>query len=62
MDYAHGYGERQTKVGSMLEKRILDLTPFSVPRLEPLLPLDHYLDSLSELLQHGGLLSRLHPP
>ena len=53
---------RKTKVGSMLGQRILDLTPFPVLRLEPLLPLDHHLDGLSKLLQHGGLISRLHPP
>ena len=46
----------------MLEERILDLTPFPVLRLEPLLPLDHHLDGLSKLLQHRGLLGRLHPP
>ena len=39
-----------------------DLTPFPVLRLEPLLPLDHHLDGLSKLLQHRGLLGRLHPP
>ena len=54
--------EEGKKVGSMLEERILDLTPFPVLRLEPLLPLDHHLDGLSELLQHGGLLGWLHPP
>ena len=54
--------EEGKKVGSMVEERILDLTPFPVLRLEPLLPLYHHLDGLSKLLQHGGLLSRLHPP